>query len=583
MNNIRINKYLYFILLCVLFIGAHIVCASETFKNNLLKMDFYQNSSGVIKVILYTSKPYYDSINVNKKSDFEYVILLPEIANSMTASPILNAVAGTVRAVSVKTQQYENNITGYTKITVATSKTVEITSQAQTLKGSDYQLSENDYKELLSQTIPKKKIQVKKEVKQPIALKKEVVNVVQKPKIAQAPAVNKSVASIKKIFKSKPHLSAENTVKPHIAKRTKVHLLPKVVENETSIQQNVVTPPTVEKNIAKPIEEPQIKTEAPIQPENQIQPKSETINPAQTFQAEKLLLPVQKTGWLVRYKNIIKNNLYTILGILAVVFILLLLGARKTIKNIQKQKETFISHLDEQPSTVTDFSDKISEDMTWREKFQTYREATQEQTQTIDEAVQPQEEKFEDIEELNELFGSEPKIEAEQDYSEEEKIIEEEVPEFEPSSIEEESTLDELGEMPNYDFETENISLDELFGEEETVLEKEEEKISFEQPIPEIFVPEYKEKEQDEIIKSEFAIDDEKGFYLVDFEDSTALVGHIEDEIFVLKRFKEKIRGPLQARLDERKANSASYMTKVGDFRALVEVTPNNMNLLIEL
>jgi hypothetical protein len=87
----------------------------------------------------------------------------------------------------------------------------------------------------------------------------------------------------------------------------------------------------------------------------------------------------------------------------------------------------------------------------------------------------------------------------------------------------------------------------------------------------------------EEIVKSEFVIDAEKGFYLVDFEDASALVGHIEDEIFVLKRFKQRTNEKIQARLDETTPNSSNYMTRVGKFKGLVEVTPEKMNLLIEL
>lgn len=595
MNNIRINKYLYFILLCTLFIGAHIVRANETFQNSLLKLDFYKSPSGGIKVTLYTSKPYNEPVSVNKKSDFEYVILLPETSNSMTANPILNAVADSVKAVNVRTQQYENQIKGYTKITIATSKPVEIIPQALTLKGSYYQLSENDYKELLAQTSKQTKAPVKKEVKQslPSQVKKEVAKVVQTPKSAPAPLFNKSVASIEKPYISKLHSAPKPVVNAQITKKIKPRL--PVVEHKTPIQQHVVTPSVVEKSVVSaPIEEPKVKTEVLTQP--QIQPQAEsqiqssmpaptqeaapTPEVTQSLPTEGLLAPVQKVGRFEKYKKIIKNHLFVIVGLSSVIFILLLLGARKTIKNINKQKESFINHLGEKPSTVTDYTEKISEDMTWKEKFQTYRDATQEQNQQH-ETTMSSEEIFKDIDELDGLFGSEPKVETKQDFSKEEPAIENIIPEVEIQQNEDESTLGELDELQSYGGETENVSIDELFGEEEPILKAQQEgPIRFEQPVIE---ENFETEEQDEIIKSEFAIDNEKGFYLVDFEDSTALVGHIEDEIFILKRFKKRIEGTLQARLDERKNNSVNYMTKVGNYRALVEVTPNNMNLLIEL
>lgn len=627
MNNIRINKYLYIILLCVLFIGARVGHASETFQNNLLKMDFYQSSSGAIKVTLYTSKPYNDVINVNKKSDVEYIILMPETANSMTANPILNAVAGTVKAVIVKTQQYENNITGYTKITVATTKPIEIIPQVQTLKGSDYQLSENDYKELLAQTAKQTKIQPKTEGKKTLPVKKTTVyaglhsksdlnlksrlgltkgtaentrrvtlspkrreGLTQQQKVGytsnasrhksiQKPYLTQATRGKRNLYQSKPRSYKKNIVKPQIVEKPK-HVETKPVETKSSIQQNVITPPTAETKVSAPVEE--IKEQTPLQTQTVAQqPQIPTVqeNPA----------PVQSVGKFQKYKNIIKNNLYAILGLIFAAFILLLLGARKKIKNTHKQKETFINHLDEMSPTVTDYTEKINEDMTWKEKFQTYKETAQEQSQ-IDETAKPKEETFQDIEELNELFGSEPmaNVDVEQDFPKEETIIENEIPEVEEQQNEEESTLDELDEMQKYDVESENVSIEELFGDEEYLIEEavggaEEEGKGKGKKGKEEFEAEIKAEEPEEIVKSEFQIDDEKGFYLVDFENTTALVGHIEDEIFILKRFKEKVEGPLQARLNEKKPNSINYMTKIGDFKALVEVTPNNMNLLIEL
>lgn len=587
MNNIRISKYFYIILLFVLFVSNCIGHASETFQNALLRMDFGKNPAGEIKVVLYTSKPYNDTINVNKKSDFEYVILMPETANSMTANPILNAVAGVVKAVMVKTQQYENNVKGYTKITIATSKPVEITSQAQNLKDSDYRLSESDYKELLAQTAKQTKIQPKTEIKKPLPVKKETVKSVQKPKFVETVGSAKRKTQVygtkryiaqtarreRNLYQSKPHSYKKAIVKPQIVEKPK-HIKTKPIETKPSIQQDVITPPMVETKITTPVEN--MKEKTTLQTQTVTQPVVPVV--------KENIPPVQNEGKFTRYKNIIKNNLYTILGLIAAVFILLLLGARRTVKNINKQKETFINHLDEQPSAVTDYTEKISEDMTWKEKFQTYREAAQEQSQ-MDETVEPAEEQFQDIEELDELFGSEPESSIEQDFLKEESVIENEIPETEVQQNEEESTLVEFDEMQKYNVEPQNVSIDELFGDEEIPLENKEEEFSFENPIIEkLFEEEILEtKEQDEIIKSEFAIDEEKGFYLVDFEDTTALVGHIKDEIFILKRFKEKIEGALQARLNERKINSVNYMTKIGDFKALVEVTPDNMNLLIEL
>jgi hypothetical protein len=81
------------------------------------------------------------------------------------------------------------------------------------------------------------------------------------------------------------------------------------------------------------------------------------------------------------------------------------------------------------------------------------------------------------------------------------------------------------------------------------------------------------------IVKSGFSIDDKKGFYLVNKDGHNALVGKVNDEVFVLKRFDKNISNPLQVRHD----NANVYMVKAGDFKSLVEVNDDKMGVLIEL
>lgn len=81
------------------------------------------------------------------------------------------------------------------------------------------------------------------------------------------------------------------------------------------------------------------------------------------------------------------------------------------------------------------------------------------------------------------------------------------------------------------------------------------------------------------IVKSGFNIDKDRGFYLVNVDGETALIGRIKEEVFVLKKFDRPIEKPLQVRKD----NPNVYMVKTDGFRSLVEVSENNMGVLIEL
>lgn len=81
------------------------------------------------------------------------------------------------------------------------------------------------------------------------------------------------------------------------------------------------------------------------------------------------------------------------------------------------------------------------------------------------------------------------------------------------------------------------------------------------------------------IVKSGYNIDQNKGFYVVNLDGKSALIGKVNDEVFVLKKFDKNITNPIQVRHD----NANVYMVKAGDFKSLVEVNSDKMGVLIEL
>lgn len=598
MKNTRINSFLCLVLLCAFGITIQCAFAVQTFQNNLLKVDVYKNSLGGVKVILFTNKPYTDSVVANKKSDFEYVILMPETSNSLTVQPALSPVADVIKSVGIKTQQYENQLKGYTKITILTSKPTEIVTDVQTLNPSTYKVSESDYKELLAQAAKKKNITTVKETKREInkeikpAIKstllpqKEVTQPVQKSKLS--PKLTKvELPASRSVFVQKPIkkvLPVEKVSKEKVVYKKPVSVS-KVIETQKNISttkyKNVVAPKVVEtqapyvEKIKPAVEKSLVKEMPPVKVE---QPKveSEVIKEVKTPPVTKMSTKSKIKGKIKKYLKIIVDNVYTVLGLALATFILLLLIVKKNADNHKKQKNIFASHLKDQPLHVTDYTEKINKDMTWNEKFQTYVDTVQSQSPDIQNIENPQEN-----EGLDELFVDEafteniPREDIQEGIEQEEFLEETEIAEDYIFPIEEETFISD-------------DNLDELFGVEEAFDEEsiEEESLYQTSKVGEISSVQEQQigsEQQGDLIKAEFAIDEEKGFYLVDFEDTTALVGHIDEEFFVLKRFEEKIRGPIQVRLDEKKENASSYMTKVGNFRGLVEVTPREMNLLIEL
>ncbi len=540
-------KRFIIISLCTL-VGASIN-AQGAFRTNLLKTEVHKTSLGTVKVTIYTNKPYSDILAVNKKSDFEYVILLPETANSTTAKPSLGGVSDVVKNVEIKTQQYQNNIKGYTKIVIHTNKKAEITPQVKVLTPIETKLSDKDYKELLAQTTSKQSAKSKVQKVAPTIKQNDVKKHIEQKVYTQTTAkiATKKPKATLTVKKQQPKI----TPKPQRAKQTKVEAQPKIieqVENKSSI------PAELEKQ-TKVTSHPDVIT--PQEPKKISEPVQQT-------------LPSRKIRKIQKIKNIIKkgviiieSNMYTVLGFLAAMFILLIFAAKKITKNHAKQKEIFKTHLDEKPIQPTNIEGQISEDMDWKEKFQTYVDSTKET-----ETPQPQNSDSE-IEELDELFGSEY----------------EELTDENNVSFEEQPYSTGFEEIQDYPTEEDEASVDDLFAEPDEEPENEEIKDFSEysgEEIEEISDTNNIEEEE-ELVKSEFAIDEEKGFYLVDFEDKTTLVGHIKEEIFVLKTFDEQVDATIQARLSEKKSKSENYMTRVGGFKGMVEVTPDSMKLLIEL
>ena len=81
------------------------------------------------------------------------------------------------------------------------------------------------------------------------------------------------------------------------------------------------------------------------------------------------------------------------------------------------------------------------------------------------------------------------------------------------------------------------------------------------------------------IVKSGFNIDDNKGFYIVNLDGKSALIGKVNEEVFVLKKFDKNVTSPIQVRHD----NANVYMVKAEGFNSLVEVNNDKMGVLIEL
>ena len=79
------------------------------------------------------------------------------------------------------------------------------------------------------------------------------------------------------------------------------------------------------------------------------------------------------------------------------------------------------------------------------------------------------------------------------------------------------------------------------------------------------------------IVKTGCNIDEDRGFYIVNLDGTSALVGRIREDVVVLKKFDDTSERKLQVRHDK----DTIYMVKTEGFKSLIDA--NNMGVLVEL
>lgn len=74
-----------------------------------------------------------------------------------------------------------------------------------------------------------------------------------------------------------------------------------------------------------------------------------------------------------------------------------------------------------------------------------------------------------------------------------------------------------------------------------------------------------------------------KGLCLVEYNQKYSLIGYINNEIFLLNQFDYVNSNEIRSRLSEKVDNKDRYIVRLGDYKALVEVSDKDMSLLLEL
>lgn len=573
--------------------------ASADNANNLVQLDLKRASSDAVNVTLFTTNNYNDNVMVRKKSDNKYVILIPKVQSSGFSASNLNGVRDLVSNVDVKTVNDTSG--GYTKVTLITTKPLEIKTSAR--KSAPVTAEQRETQTLIAQANAVKNTISKQDAPPKLREQKTEVTVNKAP--AEKPV--KKVEPKKQEVK-KPEIKLQE-IDPEKIQRQERRQNLEAMKQEVLLEQNVPE---------KLPETSGVVNEA--QPVQDIQ---------EMFQRQSLISRIKhKAKSLPRKAGF---GLLALFGLFALNRMI-----KGAVKNYTPQ-EAFIDSLVPSEPEV----DKVSEiidnsELSWKERYQMYLDKSAvpvsrgenkgNYTFIKTPAIEKKRERLErlvtepvfDIVESNaaepEIVESEDdvisktiKLKAFSNRTKSLKMTSRDKSRFKKYEVEiplHEQKNVELGESMLHSnprsFANANLkitdvdkkrikyepkeyimsSVDEYFS----ILDKEQPKVA----APKVSVSNPIARHRNEnkssylkglIVKSGFNIDDSKGFYLVNQDGQNALIGKVNEEVFVLKRFDKNVTSPIQVRHDKDNV----YMVKAGDFKSLVEVNDSKMGVLIEL
>ena len=628
--------------------------------NNLVQLDLKKSSNNSVNVTLFTSNGYNDNVMVRKKSDNKYVILIPKVQSSVYSASNLNGVRDLVSNVDVKTVNDTNG--GYTKVTLITTKPLDIKTSAQ--KSSPVTEEQKEYKTLIAQANAIKNNIGKQETPQQKHAQKTEITV-NKAAASVTQKTNKTTTqtnSAKQIEKQKNAPKIKLTeVNPQAKKEKQDRQIRRaqLAELIQEVKQEKIAEHIPDKTVAPAVPAPApVVNNVPVQEVKDIKEMPKVEQP-------------KKTSILSKIKHKAKKGLkpvgITLASLFGLIFISRLIRAiAATTKEV---KASFVEQLAQNHSNSESFKyNNITDDdeLSWQEKYKRYLDASAKPVpragnkgnytfiKTPAEPVRKINRKRNDLEKMvteiakshtNEIQPEIVEVQNEDDAIQKAikfkafdshratldttsrdkirsrfKKYENELPLHEQKNVELGKSI--LHSNPRKlkganldvaDVDKNRIKYDpsdyimSSVDEYLSILDKESEKapqqVSIEQTpvLPAVKAIDKTEirpiaksqtnpitKQHSEtkasylnglIVKSGYNIDNNKGFYIVNVDGKSALIGKVNDEVFVLKRFDSNVTNPIQVRHD----NANVYMVKAGGFKSLVEVTNDKMGVLIEL
>ena len=330
-----------------------VMCLTLTSANasNLTQIDIKKTADSAVDVTFYTTGATTNPM-VTRKSNNKYVILMPNVAGTNAGTPDLGAVRDIVTNVDVK--NVDDGMNGYTKVTLITTKPVNIKTHMQ--KSAPISQEEQDAKALIAQVKSK-----------PAATPEVTKTVVTSSKGTSAASGNTQPQ------KEESTAQTSKTSNKKVSNNSKDKSIPKILEQipDKKISQAPVAPKSAKKAepvLAVPTSAPDFSdTPAPtldakeVENIEKIKTEEKSASKAKA-KADKSANKTPKGGWAI--------ILFPILGLLFLAKLV-----RNSIQKSIALKASFEEHLAEKPYVQENYDDIINNsDMNWQERYKKFVE-----------------------------------------------------------------------------------------------------------------------------------------------------------------------------------------------------------------
>ena len=604
-----INFKKIFILIILLFLSFTDVKAGNAYKNELTKVGLSSIGSGDVKVTLYMAKPYTEPLRLLKKNDGEFVLILPETYTSAPQKPSISDVMGEVTDADIKLYSFASNTSqnGYTKIVIKTNGLANLYPETVTTGGGTLHKTQSQVNKFISEQIkptqqtsqppkPENKIVSSNPNQQQIKVPEIKVNSqinIKQDKTVENKTDTKNKTEVKKqeTVKDETRIKEEKTE----TEKTKEQKEQKVLDlkenpefqniEEIKNLPNITGKNTVDESVEE-IKEPKVTPTVPFK--QRVKNKLSNIKSVLTAHVPDLRKIPNQSG------NILVVLVALIIAAFSIKFAISVLknsgqkqdefetstaenkneysdffknivdskdGAKKSsIPNILSERRDYTGIEIEQPKSHKEIMNE-DPNLTWQEKFRALQKNKKSLLQDSNDEAFSNNKKLnmENMENTGNMNIENPIKKLTQDFRAVKKVLEKQSANKDTQdSLKQEFTPEKLEKI-------EVISFEDL----QNTVQKPKVQVNATTPI----------KAKEPKILTKLKLDENKGFYLVDYKEKVSLIGYVNDKIFKLNSYSSVKVPKLYARLTDKTDSADTYIVKIDSSKLLVDVDNEQMKL----